>query len=120
MKIERYEIDRIPMELKAVTTYPRYWSDSDLSALCRKYRGDDDRYRAGIDFRGNRDTGGHHQEVWLLCWPEGIDHLSDALRDLEAMEGQLAGYCPVEHTAPEDRARAYQLIQNFNAGRVTA
>ena len=116
MRIESYNIDRIPLELKAVTTYPLYWSDADLSALCRKYRGNEDRYWSGIDFRGNRD--GPNLEVWVLCCPDGIDHLSDALRDLEAAESRLAGYTPAERPAPDDRARVYQGIQNFNAGRI--
>jgi hypothetical protein len=116
MKIVSYDIDRIPLELKAVTTYPLYWSDSDLPALCRKYRGDDDRYRTGIDFRGNSDSG-PNLEVWLLCWSDGIDHRSDAPRDLEAAESRLAGYTPAEHPASDDRARVYQLVQNFNSAR---
>lgn len=119
MKIVFYNIDRIPLELKAVTTSPLYWSDAALSELCLKYRGDDDRFRTGIDFRGNRDSGAH-QEVWLLCWPDGIDHLSEALRDLEAKERRLAGHVPAEYPAPDARAHAYQVIQNFNAGRGTA
>jgi hypothetical protein len=116
MKILSYNLDRAPMEIKAVTDWPYYWPESSLSKIERKYRGDENRFHSGIILRGDADSGAN-TSVWLIVPPDPIDQIADCLRDLEAEETRAAGYIAPARVNPGDRAHVYQVIQNFNAGR---
>jgi len=118
MRIISYNLERIPYEIKAVTKYPYFWPDSSLDELDRKYRGDEDKYHTGITVRGGSDYG-YNDEVWITVYPDGIDLLCDYFRDLEASEMRAAGYVEPVKADPDSRAHVWQVLQNFNAGRVT-